>query len=269
MKKISLALCGGGRKGVAYLAFFEEFEKELKKYDLKISDVVEAIAFSSSATLFTSLYFFGYTLEDYLRELKRSSVERVKNLIFSSNYRTYRDFLKRFFGNKRIKDLPVKSYFITLDLVTGKNVVFNKGKLVDVIYAASAHPIIFPPLKKGKYVLVDGGPTQLLPSKFLKEKGFKNIFCFELYKGLDKKDNYHSYIHNLLRSVSLSSYQLMKDYEIFCDDVFILLPNLKINSFSVFESINLIDTNAVLQYYKVSKKVSRKIIKKLIAKIRH
>ncbi len=180
---MSLALCGGGRRGVAYFAFFEEFEKELKKYGFTLKDVIKAIGFSSSAALFTTLYLLGYNFKDFLREYEKRKWERLTRIVFTSNYLIYRRFLESFFKNLKVKDLSLRLFYVTLDLKTGKNVMLSKGKLVDVIYASTAHPLILPPLKKGNKVLVDGGFTQILPSKYLYEKGFRNIIGFELYKG--------------------------------------------------------------------------------------
>lgn len=50
-----------------------------------------------------------------------------------------------------------------LDLVTGRRVIFAEGALVDAVYASSAIPGLFEPLRVGDHVLVDGGWAEPVP----------------------------------------------------------------------------------------------------------
>ncbi len=56
----------------------------------------------------------------------------------------------------------------------------------------------------------------------------------------------------------------MKEYEKYCDQVYVLLPSQKIDSFSSFDSLNFLDAKNMVKYYNEAKKSSKKIVKRLI-----
>lgn len=71
--------------------------------------------------------------------------------------------LRRHFGNAELQDLFVPCAVVAADLVTGTEVVMTRGSVVDAVCASIAIPGIFPPVRRGAMVLVDGGAVTPVP----------------------------------------------------------------------------------------------------------
>jgi NTE family protein len=66
-------------------------------------------------------------------------------------------------GNKKFSDLQIPCAVVTTDIASGREVILNKGVLVDAIMATVAVPGVFPPRTYGDLTLVDGGVLNPVP----------------------------------------------------------------------------------------------------------
>ena len=128
----SLALAGGAVKGASYLAFFEELEQYLKKRGFEKKNgfytpsIFNRIAFTSSASLFTSAYFLGYRLEDFF-EISSGFKKKLKMMVkFIANRNYFYNVLNYLFKDKTIGDLPFNAIFVSSDLITGEKSYFER-----------------------------------------------------------------------------------------------------------------------------------------------
>ena len=71
--------------------------------------------------------------------------------------------LKILFADYEFKHTKIPFSAVTTDLVSGKLVSIQKGKLVDGILPSISIPGIFPPIKRGGHLLVDGGVLSNVP----------------------------------------------------------------------------------------------------------
>jgi len=71
--------------------------------------------------------------------------------------------LRRLLGEATFADAKLRLATTTLDLVSGRRVIFSTGSLVDAVYSSSAIPGLFEPLHVGEHVLVDGGWAEPVP----------------------------------------------------------------------------------------------------------
>jgi len=71
--------------------------------------------------------------------------------------------LRRLLGEATFADARLPLATTALDLVSGRRVIFAGGSLVDAVYASSAIPGLFEPLRVGEHVLVDGGWAEPVP----------------------------------------------------------------------------------------------------------
>ena len=69
---------------------------------------------------------------------------------------------------------------VTTDIFSGKEILLNKGNMVDAIRASIAIPGVFTPAKKGKQLLVDGGLVNPLPVDVVKKMGADIIIAVDL-----------------------------------------------------------------------------------------
>lgn len=71
--------------------------------------------------------------------------------------------LRHHFGHDRLEDLAIPCAVVAADLVSGAAVVMTHGGVVDAVRASIAIPGIFPPLRRGDAILVDGGVVTPVP----------------------------------------------------------------------------------------------------------
>lgn len=236
MKNLSLALGGGGARGLAHIGFL----KILDQNKIKIN----AIAGSSMGAIVGGLYaYFGNAeaVEEFVINTIQS--EKYKELGLhklskksTDSSATYLEQFLDFVGssiqllraiNKTsyfeeeltneifefIPDVPIESlkinfFAIASDLLSGEEVFFSSGSLRKALQASSAIPGIFPPVKYRNYLLVDGSVTNLVPVSILKNLGFKKILAIDVVKSLENPNPPKNILEILYRVESMSSYHL-------------------------------------------------------------
>jgi len=167
MKNITLALGGGGTKGFAHIGVI----RQLENFGYKI----KAIAGTSAGGIVGALYAHGFSIDEIIafsRKMKyddifnRSHNDSPSLLGLGGLYKQIETLL----GNKRIEDLKMKFAAIAVDTKTGREIIFNKGSVVDAVKSTSAVPGIFPSQRINGLNLVDGGvldPVPVLTARWL------------------------------------------------------------------------------------------------------
>lgn len=77
--------------------------------------------------------------------------------------RTVTRQLRQHFGHGHLEDLFIPTAVVAADLVTGEEVAITRGSIVDAVRASIAIPGVFPPVRSGDRVLVDGGVIAPVP----------------------------------------------------------------------------------------------------------
>jgi NTE family protein len=191
----TIALGGGGARGIAHLGVLAELED--KGIPLK------AVAGSSMGAIVGGLYaYFGNVKEAsaFLNDLLHSKAFEDLNIsVFASKKRDYSYFnlhrtfqkyysyskflhkqsvveqekvvaLEKLLPKAKIEELKMPFYAIATDYFTGEEYVWEKGSLAKAIISSASIPGVFPPQKKGKYLLIDGGVCDLVPVHVLKDR---------------------------------------------------------------------------------------------------
>ena len=160
-KTISLVLGSGGARGYAHIGVINELENQGYK--------IESIAGSSMGALIGGLYATDKLQEFEEWVLSLDYYEIFKLISFSSksggivDAQKVFDKLKVLMGDIQIEDLPIKYRAVATDLNTQKEVLFEKGSLIDAIRASVGIPTIFAPILKDEMILIDGGVLNPLP----------------------------------------------------------------------------------------------------------
>lgn len=71
--------------------------------------------------------------------------------------------LRVHFGDARLEELFIPCAVVAADLISGNEVVLTRGSIVEAVRASIAIPGIFPPVRTGNQVLVDGGVLSPVP----------------------------------------------------------------------------------------------------------
>jgi NTE family protein len=158
--KISLALGGGGVRGVAHIGVLRALEEH--GFEIK------AIAGTSAGGLVGAVYAAGFStekIESTVRELDENrSFDRRSNeqpsLLGLSSVATK---LSALLADCTFADLEIPFAATAVSLYSGKEIILHKGKVIDAVMATIAVPGIFPSQEIGGRVLVDGGVLDPVP----------------------------------------------------------------------------------------------------------
>lgn len=196
--RVLVALSGGGARGIAAIGVLKAFhEKGIE---------VEAITGTSIGGIIGGLYACGYSpdeLADLVTNLDLSGLfsnrparrtmlltqreERGRHL-FSIRFDGFKPVVPRALtagqkltsilttwttranyhaaGNFDNLAIPFKT--ISTDIVSGQEVVLDKGSLADAMRATMGFPLAFTPLDKGERLLMDGGMVTPIPVDLVK-----------------------------------------------------------------------------------------------------
>lgn len=159
---IVLVLGGGGAAGLAHIGVLQE----IAKHDIPVKAVVgtsigaEIGAFFASGmpieelvTLATD-FDWKQTLQLFIPDLPAGGLVSGKRIM---------DFLNTTLGSRNIEDLPMGFAAVTTDLETGKEVIMNRGGLVDAVRASISIPGLIAPYQIGQLWLIDGGALNPVP----------------------------------------------------------------------------------------------------------
>jgi NTE family protein len=95
-------------------------------------------------------------------------------------------YLKGCVGEVRIEDLPVKFLCNAVDLASGREVVFTKGKLYRALRATMSLPIVFEPVRHDRMVLMDGGILNSAPVEAARAAGAEVAVLVDIHRPLKR-----------------------------------------------------------------------------------
>ncbi|MFW5852420.1 MAG: patatin-like phospholipase family protein, partial [Nanoarchaeota archaeon] len=160
-KKIALVLSGGGAKGLAHVGLIEELEK----YNVDIRFI--------SGTSMGAIIGALYALEGNLKLVNKYIKYRTRDLVTLRDFsftlkgiikgRAIEDLLKDLYGNSTFEDTKIPLVINAVDIETGKEVIFRKGKIIDAVRASMSIPIVFEPKRIKGRMYVDGGVVNNVP----------------------------------------------------------------------------------------------------------
>jgi NTE family protein len=184
MKKIGLALGGGGVRGFAHISVLEVLD------DLGCKPSV--IAGTSMGAIIGALYASGMSAKDIKQLVRQHSIlkdDKLRDVIdkradiikwvsaFTPGHARggilkadkFYNHLFGEIGKTTFEELEIPLIVIAADYWTAEEVVFKTGELLPAIKASAAIPIIFAPVSFGGRILVDGGVINEVPYEHIME----------------------------------------------------------------------------------------------------
>ncbi|WP_151088768.1 patatin-like phospholipase family protein [Hymenobacter baengnokdamensis] len=157
---LSLALSGGGARGIAHLGVLAALEE--------LAIPVGRLAGVSSGAIAATFYAAGFAPREILRLLQTTNVVRLTRPVFSRHgllgLDAVEQLLARHLGQQlRFEDLNRPLTLAATDLRAGETVYFSEGPLLLPLLASSAVPILYRPIEYQGRLLVDGGLLNNLP----------------------------------------------------------------------------------------------------------
>jgi NTE family protein len=157
---ISLALGGGGVRGVAHIGVL----RALENHGFKI----RAIAGTSAGGLVGAVYAAGFSTEtieqtvnelDKNRSFSRKSDDNPSLLGMSG----ITNKLSELLADITFDELEIPFAATAVSLHSGKEIILRKGKVMNAVLATIAIPGVFPSQEIGGRVLMDGGVLDPVP----------------------------------------------------------------------------------------------------------
>lgn len=175
-KTRGLALGGGGARAMAHIGMLKVLEEEEINIDYvsgaSFGGVVGALyarGENVSSIIDTIQHFFGGVEKPFLDPtLPVVSFYRGKLIV---------KLLKEAFGNQNIEDLETPFVTSAVDLLTGKEHVFDKGPIWEALAASISLPGVFPPRYYNGMLLVDGGTLNNVPENLIRSRGANVIIA--------------------------------------------------------------------------------------------
>ena len=181
MKRIGIALGGGGARGLAHISIIETFE------ELGIQPSL--ISGSSIGAIIGAFYAAGYSSKEMKVKLQRLLFPRNDKpfdfLWKSDMVKMFSMFDPQFFKSGLIKgekfykflqvelavntfeELKIPLKIVATDYWKKEEVIFDKGKLLPAIRASYSLPGLLTPVKIKNRILIDGGIVNPLPFDIL------------------------------------------------------------------------------------------------------
>ena len=240
MKKIALALGGGGARGLAHIGFLRVLENE----NIPISricgcsmgamiggvyclyknvDRVEEESYKFvNHPVFHEFNFDDFAAMDNRAEDWKGKAMNVmgrikvglslfKTLAHQSIYDTSLvDEVYSNYPDAAIEDLQIPFTATTNDILSGREVLIGKGSLRLAVRASSAIPGYFPPVKYDNHLLVDGGVSNLVPTQYFRKNKNELILGVDVSQPIAESKEPKSGVNFIQRAEAIREYHLMK-----------------------------------------------------------
>jgi len=235
--KVGLALGGGGARGLSHIGVLKILERENIPIDMiagtsmgailgaayalgkdirKIEKIVKDHSGIEELNIGLSLFQQSKKKQPFL--LKKMSDFLKKGVLLNLELRKKclndGDALKKIIftlvNNHGFKDTQIPFSAIAADLVSGKKIVLNQGKLFESILASSSIPGMFPPVHLENRMLVDGGIISVVPIETCRSMGADFIIAVNVSQRIKRKYDYNNAMDILFRSDSITSYELRR-----------------------------------------------------------
>ena len=243
--KIGLVLSGGGARGMAHIGI-------LKMID-SLQIPVDYIAGTSMGGIVGALYASGYSaaemeqlvldvdwnemftdrpqredlpylqkkddgkygvelgLKGFTPTIPGGLIEGQKIYLLFSNLTASMQCVSDF------SKLPIPFKCVAVDLVSGREVILDKGSLPKAMRATMAIPTVFSPVEWGDSLLIDGGVLNNFPADVVKAMGADIIIGVNVGSPLKEKKDLTTIISLLEQTMVITDYYRQQENKKLCD----------------------------------------------------
>jgi NTE family protein len=164
MKRVGLALGGGGAKGLSHIAFLKALD------ELEVRPAV--IAGASIGAVIGGFYAAGVSgaaLEQLLKTVGFKELSKIildfsilsDSAIFTG--KAVENFFARRIPFRTFEGVEIPLKVVATDFWSRREVIFDRGSLITAIRASMALPAVFEPVRLNGMVLIDRGAVNPLP----------------------------------------------------------------------------------------------------------
>lgn len=188
---VGLALSSGNARGMAHIGVFKVLEREGIPIDM--------IAGTSAGAIFGAMYAASRTVE----EMTEFAIGVQKQYNFITGFRYWDvslpprsglikgnqvlNYLRRWVMNKTFDQLRIPLYIVATDLISGEEIVFDRGPVAEAMRASMSVIGVLEPARVAGRFLIDGGSVNPVPSQLLADKGISIILASNVIPGLEDR----------------------------------------------------------------------------------
>ncbi len=177
-RKVSLVLGSGGARGLVQIGVIRSLEE--KGYE------IDEVVGCSIGSLIGAAYVEGKlsNLEEWMRVITRRKVFKLMDFTnpkfgLLKGERVF-ESLKEILPDVNIEDMKIPFRAIATDMISEKEVIFDKGSVYKAIRASIAIPAVFTSIESEDWNLVDGGVINPLPINYVRRKRRNIIIAVNL-----------------------------------------------------------------------------------------
>lgn len=268
MKKIGIALGGGGAKGLAHIPMLQVLD------DLGIRP--HQIAGTSIGAIMGVLYASGRSAREirYGIDQLTATPQNLKELMQAKQLPGWLDIigveigrssllkvdkflagLEEVIGISTFEELRIPLKVVAADFWTREAVVFDSGPIIPAIAASFALPGIFKPVVQEGRVLVDGGSVNPLPFDLLQDHCDVVIAVNVLGKREPSQDLLPSYTETLFNTFQIAEHTILMEKIRACPPTLYVEPDIK--------DIRVLEFHKADEVYEQAKPAQRQLKKQL------
>jgi NTE family protein len=184
-------LSSGSARGFAHIGVLKVLEEERIPIDM--------IAGTSAGAVLGALYAAGRSVDEIIQFA--AGVQRQYNFFTGFRFWDVRllpfsgimkgdavlNYLRKWVKNKAFEQLSVPTFIIATDLISGEEIVFDRGPVAEAMRASMSVIGIFEPARVAGRFLIDGGSVNPVPSQLLADKGVSIVLASNVIPGLEQR----------------------------------------------------------------------------------
>ncbi len=199
MKKLGVALSGGGARGAAHTGVLRVLEQN--------GIPIHCIAGTSSGAIVGAFHAAGVPPQKQLAFAQRLRWRSLRMLGIPKMGFFHTGELEKFLieslGDVRFEELKLPLAVVATDFRTANSVIFRSGRVAPAVAASAAIPIVFSPVMHGDMVLVDGGLSNNLPSDLARQMGADVVLGVSVLSVFDEKRRFSGFFDIALGTMDL------------------------------------------------------------------
>lgn len=181
---LGLALSGGAARGLAHVGVIEVLERENIRIDVVTGTSMGAIVGAAYARGASAAELKAYALDLTWPNLVRLFDFSPLKTSGISGTRRIREKLREIIGDVTFSELKRPFACVATDLMSGEEVVFTRGSVLDAVLASMSLPLVFKVPRLGRRYLVDGGLCDPLPVNPARALGADKVIAVNVLKNL-------------------------------------------------------------------------------------
>lgn len=209
IKKLGLALGAGGARGFAHIGFL----KVLEENNIPVSFV----SGTSLGAAIGAIYCAGNKPEQMIERAKVLKFRDILDIeVFFFKKSGFikglkaENILKNYLGGKSFSDCVIPFSCLTVDIMTGKEVILSEGSLLKSVMASCAIPSVFAPVEIDGKKYVDGGVLNRLPIDAVRKMGAEIVVAVDVLGDTITEIVPKNIISTLVRIINIMDWQITK-----------------------------------------------------------